>query len=404
MIDLAEMKGIAIDPDQATATAEAGVTWGELNDAAGAHGLAVTGGAVSATGIAGYTLGGGLGWLMAKYGLAADNLLAVELVTAEGDVLRAHATSHSDLFWALRGGGGNFGVATSFTYRLHPRLDGRGWAHRPSDRRCLRPAALLPRRGGGRVRRSDRVRGPRARAGRLRREARRTRRLPRRRRRGRGARPRALQDVGIAAGSRCRPHALSGDEHDPGRGLPGRVAQLLAVELHARPLRRVDRHRRRTLRVGPLADDGDPAGALPRRGDARRCHRDGRAAPRRGLEPAHPVRVDRPGRHGGEYRVEPRDVRGDATAFREPAAGSTTSATTRRRTPSARPTARTTSGCARSSGATTPRTSSTSTTTSRRSPESPGGLHGANRRPSLRASDRPIPGSRTSHHLEEAMG
>jgi FAD/FMN-containing dehydrogenase len=81
----------------------------------------VTGGAVSGTGIAGYTLGGGLGWLMAKYGLAADNLLAVELVTAEGDVLHvdADAPCHSDLFWALRGGGGNFGVATSFTYRLH---------------------------------------------------------------------------------------------------------------------------------------------------------------------------------------------------------------------------------------------------------------------------------------------
>jgi FAD/FMN-containing dehydrogenase len=120
MIDLAEMKRIAIDPDEATATAEGGVIWGELNDAAAEHGLAVTGGAVSGTGVAGYTLGGGLGWLMAKYGLAADNLLAVELVTAEGDVLRADAASHSDLFWALRGGGGNFGVATSFTYRLHP--------------------------------------------------------------------------------------------------------------------------------------------------------------------------------------------------------------------------------------------------------------------------------------------
>ncbi len=120
MIDLAEMKGIAIDPDQATATAEGGVIWGELNDAAAEHGLAVTGGVVSTTGIAGYTLGGGLGWLMAKYGLAADNLLAVELVTAEGEVLQVDAASHSGLFWALRGGGGNFGVATSFTYRLHP--------------------------------------------------------------------------------------------------------------------------------------------------------------------------------------------------------------------------------------------------------------------------------------------
>jgi FAD/FMN-containing dehydrogenase len=120
MIDLAEMRGIAIDPYRATATAEGGVIWAELNDAAAEHGLAVTGGVVSTTGIAGYTLGGGLGWLMAKYGLAADNLLAVELVTAEGDILRVDAASHPDLFWALRGGGGNFGVATRFTYRLHP--------------------------------------------------------------------------------------------------------------------------------------------------------------------------------------------------------------------------------------------------------------------------------------------
>src|SRR6266496_2596696 len=120
MIDLAEMKGIAIDPERATATAGGGVVWAELNDAAAEHGLAVTGGAISTTGIAGYTLGGGLGWLMGKHGLAADNLLAVELVTAEGEILRADAASHADLFWALRGGGGNFGVATSFTYRLHP--------------------------------------------------------------------------------------------------------------------------------------------------------------------------------------------------------------------------------------------------------------------------------------------
>jgi FAD/FMN-containing dehydrogenase len=119
MIDLAEMKDIAVDPDRGTATAGGGVVWGELNEAAAAHGLAVTGGAVSGTGIAGYTLGGGLGWLMGKYGLAADNLLAVELVTAEGDILHVDAVSHRDLFWALRGGGGNFGVVTSFTYRLH---------------------------------------------------------------------------------------------------------------------------------------------------------------------------------------------------------------------------------------------------------------------------------------------
>jgi FAD/FMN-containing dehydrogenase len=120
MIDLAEMKGISVDPERGTVTARGGVLWKELNDAAGAHGLAVTGGVVSTTGIAGYTLGGGLGWLMAKYGLAADNLVGAELVTADGDVLQVDADSHPDLFWALRGGGGNFGVVTTFTYRLHP--------------------------------------------------------------------------------------------------------------------------------------------------------------------------------------------------------------------------------------------------------------------------------------------
>jgi FAD/FMN-containing dehydrogenase len=120
MIDLAEMKRIDVDPGQRTVTAEGGVLWSELNNAAAEHGLAVTGGAISTTGIGGYTLGGGLGWLMAKHGLAADNLLGVELVTANGDILEVNGDSHPDLFWALRGGGGNFGVATSFTYRVHP--------------------------------------------------------------------------------------------------------------------------------------------------------------------------------------------------------------------------------------------------------------------------------------------
>ena len=120
MIDLAEMKAISVDPERATATAQGGVLWSELNAATAEHGLAVTGGVISTTGIAGYTLGGGLGWLMAKYGLAADNLIAVELVTAAGEVLNVDAGSHPDLLWGLRGGGGNFGVATSLTYQLHP--------------------------------------------------------------------------------------------------------------------------------------------------------------------------------------------------------------------------------------------------------------------------------------------
>jgi FAD/FMN-containing dehydrogenase len=120
MISLADMKDVAVDPERATVTAQGGVNWAELNAAAGEHGLGTTGGVVSTTGIAGYTLGGGLGWLMAKHGLASDNLLAVELVTAAGEVLQVDSESHPELFWALRGGGGNFGVATSFTYRLHP--------------------------------------------------------------------------------------------------------------------------------------------------------------------------------------------------------------------------------------------------------------------------------------------
>ena len=120
MIDLAEMKGIHVDPVGRTARAQAGVVWRELNREAHVHGLATTGGAISTTGIAGFTLGGGLGWLMSRYGLAADNLLSAELVTAAAEVLHPSATEHPDLFWAIRGGGGNFGVATSFEYRLHP--------------------------------------------------------------------------------------------------------------------------------------------------------------------------------------------------------------------------------------------------------------------------------------------
>ena len=120
VIDLTPMKGIDVDPRSRTVRAQGGVTWAELNRETQLHGLAVTGGVVSSTGIAGLTLGGGLGWLMGKYGLALDNLRSVELVTAEGKVVRASQDEEPDLFWAVRGGGGNFGVATSFEYQLHP--------------------------------------------------------------------------------------------------------------------------------------------------------------------------------------------------------------------------------------------------------------------------------------------
>ena len=120
MIDLAPMKQIRIEPKNRRVRAQGGVTWGELNRETQRHGLAVTGGVVSSTGIAGLTLGGGLGWLMGKHGLALDNLLSVELITAEGEAIRTSKDERADLFWAVRGGGGNFGVATGFEYQLHP--------------------------------------------------------------------------------------------------------------------------------------------------------------------------------------------------------------------------------------------------------------------------------------------
>ena len=120
MVDLSLMKGIHVDPIHCTARAQGGATWREFNRETQLHGLATTGGVISTTGIAGLTLGGGLGWLMAKYGLAMDNLLSAEIVTAEGQPLHVSISEHADLFWAIRGGGGNFGIVTSFEYRLFP--------------------------------------------------------------------------------------------------------------------------------------------------------------------------------------------------------------------------------------------------------------------------------------------
>jgi FAD/FMN-containing dehydrogenase len=120
MIDVSALKEILIDPGARTAVAGSGLLWRELDAATQAYGLATTGGVDGSTGIAGLTLGGGIGWLDRLAGLACDNLLRAEVVTADGRVLRADADTHPDLFWALRGGGGNFGVVTSFTYRLRP--------------------------------------------------------------------------------------------------------------------------------------------------------------------------------------------------------------------------------------------------------------------------------------------
>ncbi len=114
------MKGVWIDPATGTARVEPGVTWGEFNHDLQAFDLGATGGYISTTGVPGLTLGGGLGWLMSKHGLACDNLRSADVVTADGRFLRASESENADLFWGLRGGGGNFGIVTSFEFRVHP--------------------------------------------------------------------------------------------------------------------------------------------------------------------------------------------------------------------------------------------------------------------------------------------
>jgi FAD/FMN-containing dehydrogenase len=120
VIDLSGMRGISVDPAARTARVQAGVTWGELDRETQAFALAVPGGVVSTTGVAGLTLGGGQGWLRRTYGLSCDSLLSAEVITADGERVTASDTTNSELFWALRGGGGNFGIVTEFEFRLHP--------------------------------------------------------------------------------------------------------------------------------------------------------------------------------------------------------------------------------------------------------------------------------------------
>jgi FAD/FMN-containing dehydrogenase len=139
MIDLSLMKDVRVDPDSKQAIAEPGVLWGEFDAATQAHGLATTGGQVSHTGIAGLTLGGGLGYLMGKHGAACDNVLSLDVVTADGELVTASVEQNADLFWAMRGAGANFGVVTSCCFNVYTREPG----GRRFVLRCIRLSRFL---------------------------------------------------------------------------------------------------------------------------------------------------------------------------------------------------------------------------------------------------------------------
>jgi len=264
MIDLSAMKGIRVDPEARTARAEPGVLWHEFDHETQAFGLATVGGTISATGIAGLTLGGGAGWLTGKHGTTCDNLLSVDVVTADGVLRHASARENPDLFWAMRGAGANFGVVTSLEYQLHPvgpMILG-GMVVHPIDRAedvlcfyrdfaAAQPdelttyAAILTMPEGNMV-----VALVACYAGSL----------------EEGARPRTAQAVRFASCRHDRPDAVHGVAVHARRCLPVRPAELLEIHLHDHDRRCGDRDDHSPREGGPLATFRCADPGLPWRG------------------------------------------------------------------------------------------------------------------------------------------
>ena len=253
VIDLSAMRAVTVDPVERTAHVQGGALWGDVDHETQAHGLATTGGIVSHTGVGGLSLGGGIGWLMRKHGLTVDNLVEAEVVTAEGDIIRASANDHPDLFWALRGGGGNFGVVSSFRFTLHPvgptvMAGPVFWAAEDTTDvlRFYREFVTDAPDELGNVVRLGTIpplagcqRGAALPAGHRRRQ------LLRRARRGRGACRPCAPRVRDAARGPGRTHPVRRPPERHRRHRPPRLALLLEGHEPHRPVRRGHRHRRR---------------------------------------------------------------------------------------------------------------------------------------------------------------
>ena len=310
VIDFCDMKGMRVDPVAQTMRAEPGAKWQEFDRETQAFGLATTGGTVGDTGIAGLTLGGGFGWLEGKFGMTVDNLLSADVVLGSGKLVHASESEHPDLFWALRGGGGNFGVVTSFQYRLHkvgPMIVGGLLVH-PFARAAGRaeilrrvPAhrARRARRRGGADDRTRRPQGLRYRGS-----------VSGRPRPGRAHRG-ADQAVRVSGRGHPRADAVPRATVAARRGDAALPAQLLEGRVPARRLRRRDRRDARRVQPRPVPDIVDSVLPDSRSGQPRAARRDRVSASQR-VSHRRLFVVDRRQPERPEYRVGAGDVEPDS--------------------------------------------------------------------------------------------